>query len=284
MNLTKSTVLFCLLVLFTTTTAFSQLKYGAKINLGTSWISSSNLKENFAFQMADDIDIKEWDVNYSPGIMAGFGAVASYTLNEKLSVQGELSFNYQQANINIEYFEDDRISGTGETETINSEAKISSSRLALPVTVHYALGTDKPVLLAGLEMNFSGTPEIESTESETVVAYDNNTITGRDMDAEAVTADLDEFKNTRLNFILGAAKAIDLGGNQLSLEVRYHLPLTSSNMYNTSNSLLFDDNTFKNNEVFGAFGKIDAEQDAPQFPLNDYKTHFLDISVVYFFN
>lgn len=278
----KTITIFCLLAL-TSNVSFSQIKYGAKLNLGTSWISSSNLKDNFEFQMNRDPDIRDWDVNYSPGIMIGIGAVAIYGLSDNLSLTGELSYNHQQSNINIDYFEDDRVSGNGETETINSEAQISSSRLSLPVTLNYSLGVDKPVLKAGLEVNLLGTPKIDSKESEIVKAFENNNLTGQQLDAEAITADLDEFKNTRLNFLLGAGKSVDVGGKKLSLQVTYHLPLTSSAMYNKNSSIQFDDNTFKNNEVFGAFGKIDAEQDAVEFPLNDFKMHFLDLSVTYIF-
>lgn len=276
MNLKKSLTLFCLLTLISTA-GFGQIKFGAKLNLGTSWISSGNLKDNFEFQMNNDPEIKQWEVSYVPGIMIGIGGVAQYELGRNLALQGELSYNYQRSRIDIQYIESN---GT-EVETINSEASISSSRLALPVTLNYAIENYGTVLLAGLEVNFVSTPEFESVETENVREINSNTVV--DFDAEALTADLDVFDNTRLNFLLGAGKAVDFGGNQLHFHLKYHLPLTSTTMYNTTNRILFDDNTMKNNEVFGADGKLDAETDAPQFPLDDFKMHFFDLSIIYLF-
>jgi hypothetical protein len=265
-------------------TAYSQdLNFGAKVNLGVSWIGSGNLKENLKFQMNKDADIREWKVNTVPGILIGLGATAVYDLNGPLSIQGELSFNHQQSSINIDYFEDDRdASGNGSIQTIESKAKISTSRIAVPVTLHYSLGADRPALLVGLEMNFLSTPKIESTETEAEVDYNNNIPSNKPLKAKAANADLDIFNTTRMNFLLGAGKTIEVGGNELSLQLKYHLPITSSPM-NTSD-LLYDDQTFKNNEVFGASGKMDAEQDAPGILLNDFKMSFIDFSISYFFN
>ncbi len=265
-------------------TAFGQVKFGVKANLGSSWISSGDLKSNLELQRDRDVDIKEWDVNYRPGVMIGIGGVANFALTERLSLQGELSFNYQQSNINISYLEDNRdLGGNGETEAIDSEAKISSSRLSIPITVHYSFGLDKPVLLAGLEASFLTTPEMESTESEVVKEFENGNMIASQPDAEAVTADLDVFKTTRYSFLLGVAKSVELAGNKIALQLTYHLPLNKSEMNSFGSRVAVDNNTFKNNEVFGAQGKLDAEQEVPAYPLNDFKMHFLDFSVTYMF-
>lgn len=264
--------------------AFGQVRFGGKVNVGSSWISSGNLKNNLEFQMNRDIDIKDWDVSYRPGTMVGVGAVANYLLTDKLSLQGELSFNYQKSNIKISYLEDTRDqAGTGTIETIDSEAKIISTRLSVPVTLHYSLGLDKPVLLAGLEANFLNTPQIESIESEVVRDFDNGTLIAEQKDAEAITGDLDIFNTVRFNFFLGAAKSVELAGKEISIQLTYHLPLSASEMYSFSNRAAFDNNTFKNNEIFGALGKIDAELDAPAYPLNDFRMHYLDFSITYLF-
>ncbi len=274
-------LVICLML---TLDAHSQIKFGARVNLGTSWISSGNLKDNLEFQMNRDANIKEWSASYRPGTMIGIGGVAQYELTERLFLQGELSYNYQQSRIDIDYLEDDiNLNGNGETEQINSEAKISSSRLSTPVTVHYSLGLDKPVLLAGLEANFLNTPQIESTESELVREFENGTLVASESDLEAVVGDLDIFNTTRFNFLLGVAKSVELAGNKILLQLTYHLPLSASEMYTFNNRAAFDDNSFRNNEVFGAFGKVDAEQDASAYPLNDFRMHFLDFSVTYLF-
>lgn len=282
MKIIKFTLVFVAILIFSDT-ALSQVEFGAKVNLGSSWIGSGNLKDNLQFQANGDIDIKEWSVSNRPGLMIGIGGVANYALTDKLFLQGELSFNYQRVNINISYLEDDRRQGnTGTTETIDSEAKIFSTRLSVPVTLHYSLGLDKPTLLAGFEMNFLNTPQIESIEFENEKDFENGTLVDEQTGSRAINADLDVFDAVRLNFLIGVAKSIDLAGKQLSLQLTYHLPLTTSPMYNSINRDEFDNNTF-NNDVFGALGKVDAEQNAPAYMLNDYKIHFLDFSVTYLF-
>ena len=198
--------------------AFGQVRFGAKANLGSSWISSGNLKSNLESRMNRDVDIKEWNASYRPGIMFGIGGVANYLLTNKLSLQGELSFNYQQSNIKISYLADDRgQGGTGTIEKIDSEAKIFSTRFSVPVTLYDELGLDKPVLLAGLEGNFLNTPQIESIDSEVVRDLENGTLVAEQKDAEAIIGDLDMFSNLRFNFLLGAAKSVELAENKISI-------------------------------------------------------------------
>jgi hypothetical protein len=50
-------------------------------------------------------------------------------------------------------------------------------------------------------------------------------------------------------------------------------------MYTTN--WAYYDITFKNNEVFSVWGKSNAESDAPQYPLNDYKLGIIDIAIRY---
>ena len=283
MNFKKSPV-FLITLLLISFAGHTQVKFGAKINVGASWISSGNLEDNFAFQLSNDADIRSWNVSNFPGVLFGIGAVAQYELKENLSLQAALSVDYQQSQVNIQYIEDSRTTvGNGTVERINSEASISSTRFALPVTINYSLGEYGTVLLSGFELNFVGTPEIESVETESVEVYQNNSLIEQHFDAEAITAELDQFSTARFNFLLGGGKAFDLGGNEFQLHLKYHIPITGSPMYNSTNSTLFDDNTTKNNEIFGALGKIDAEQDAPQFPLDDFKMYFFDISLTYLF-
>ncbi|MGK7390522.1 MAG: outer membrane beta-barrel protein [Candidatus Cyclobacteriaceae bacterium M2_1C_046] len=280
----KKIITFFFLLMLVSTAGLGQVKFGAKLNLGTSWISSDNLQNNFEFQKNNDADIRQWEVDYVPGLMIGIGGVAEYELGGNLSLQGALSYNYQRSRIDILYIEDNRtVGGDGVVETVTSEAEISSSRLALPVTVNYLIENYGTVLLAGLEVNVITTPEIESAETENVTAYNNNTAVNQELDAEAIITELDEFGAARLNFLIGAGKTVDMGGNKLSLQLKYHLPVTSSTMYTYNSRISFDDNSMKNNEVFGYFGKIDAEQDAPQYPLNDFKMHFFDLSIIYLF-
>lgn len=93
----------------------------------------------------------------------------------------------------------------------------------------------------------------------------------------AAKADLDNFNATRLSFIVSGGITLDVSGKNLLIDIRYHLPLTKSNMY--TSSLAFDDAASDNNEVFSIFGKTDAELYAPQYPLNDFKTGRITLGV-----
>jgi hypothetical protein len=258
----------------------AQLSIGPKIGLGVATLSSGNLKDNLYAQKQRDSNITAWDVKNRPGLSLGFGAFAQYDLNDKLSLLTELTYNSFNAKIKI-YREEDKLDngGSGDVSIIDSEAKIKTSLLSIPVLVKYNF-TGSLHALAGFRMNFVGTTTISSEEVRTKKVYANNTLI-KDSGPEwhNVSATVDAFNKNSFNFVLGIGTGLDLNGKKLALDLRYYLPLTKSAMY--TSSIQFDDIATKNNEVFGYEGKRDAEENAPGYLLNDFKMGILEVSASY---
>lgn len=269
------------LLFLTIHTASAQLSVGPKINLGAGRISSKNLKDNLDYRKNFKKDITEWDVKSKSGFTAGFGLFAQYSINEQLSVLGELSYNRLKNRILINYIENDLDgSGDGDIKTISSEAILRIGFVSLPLLVKYSMGRETPIyFLAGLGFDFTGLPEIESFETKVTEEYENHFLREVKTENERAIAQLNAFKTSRAKFTLGAGTAIDLNGRDLNLDLRFHLPLTRSEMFSISG--VFDDNTYKNNEHFFAEHKFEAEMEAPQFPLNDFKMGSIELSVAY---
>ncbi len=281
MNKVIITIITISVFLLTLNTFPQEFTFGPKINLGAGRINSKNLNESFEFRKADNFDIKKWDVNSKFGIAFGFGGFAEYIFNDKISVKGELSMNFLNHKYYIDYSEVDLdVQGDGDKITIDSEAKIKISYFSFPILAKYKFIDGKGIYgVGGLNFNFISSAKIESEELRTKETYELGVLVDTDIDPEAVTSEINNFNSPRLNFIIGGGTEFEIKDYNFNVEVRYNLPLTKSEMY--TNDGVYDNNTFKNNEVFGFWGKIDADNDAPQYRLNDYKMGFIEISFSY---
>jgi hypothetical protein len=86
------------------------------------------------------------------------------------------------------------------------------------------------------------------------------------------------FASPRTNFVFGIGKGFDINGKLLTIDVRYNLPLTKSEMYTTDGN--YNDGVFKKNNFFGLDGKTDAEKATP-YLLNDFKLSYISLSLTY---
>jgi len=257
-----------------------QISICPKLNLGTGLINSKNLKKSFDIRKATDEDIITWEAKSRLGFNFGIGGFIEYAINDQFAVIGELTFNSLNTKTKIDYLEDNLDNnGDGVIETIESEAKIKLSYLQLPVLAKYYFASEKGFYaIGGFGFDFVGTPKIESSETKLKKTYINDNLDRTKPDAKFVSADLNEFNSPRISFILGTGMGLDVGGRNLLIDIRYNHPLTKSEMF-TSDDLIYERNTYKNNEVFDFLGKWDAELDAPQHPLNDFKMGTIVISV-----
>ena len=71
----------------------------------------------------------------------------------------------------------------------------------------------------------------------------------------------------------------ELYGRNLSVDIRFNLPLTKSAMFTTDE--VYDDITYINNNVFGVLGKDKAESEAPAYMLDDFKMSMIMVSIGY---
>ena len=258
-----------------------ELDFGPKLNFGGGMLKSKNLQKSFEVRNAKDADIVAWDVKNKPGFHFGIGGFVEYTVNNNFSVVGELTYNFLNSKINIDSEENDVDGdGNGDIKTIESEAKIKLSYLQLPVLAKYTFSDDMGLYgVGGFGLNFVSTPEIVSSETKTKEVYVNGVLIRTDIEPRSVSADLDNFKGTRLSFIVGGGITLDAGGKDLLIDIRYNLPLTKSEMYTTN--WVYHDIAYDNNEVFSMWGKNDAELEAPQHRLNNFKMGTITVSIAY---
>lgn len=277
----KQNFTLALLLLITMQGKTQDFNFGPKLNFGTGMINSKNLQKSFDVRNAIDGDIIAWDAKSRLGFHFGIGGFAEYSINDNFSVVGELTYNFLNSKIKIDYKENDVDgSGDGDIKTIESEAKIKLSYLQLPILAKYTFSNDMRLYaLGGFGFNFVSTPEISSSETKTKEVYENGILIKTDIELRSVSADLDNFKGTQLSFIVGGGITLDAGGRDLLLDIRYNLPLTKSEMYTTN--WVYHDIAYDNNEVFSAWGKSEAELEAPQHRLNNFKMSTITISIAY---
>jgi len=266
-----------------TVNVYSQdFAFGSKINFGAGKVNSKNLVESFEFQALNDFKIKTWEAKSKLGVVFGLGGFADYVINEQFSIKGELTLNFLSNKFKIDYFEDDvdPTDGNGDKTTIESQAKVKFSYFSLPVLAKYNLPIGENIYaLGGFSFNFITSAKIESEETRTREDYVNWVLVNTDVEPQLVNAELNIFKSPRVNFVIGAGTQLQIGDNNLQVDLRYSLPLTKSELYTTD--VVYDVNTYKNNEVFHILGKRDAEFDAPQFRLDDFKMGSIELSLAY---
>lgn len=252
-----------------------------KLSFGTGRIHSKNLTESFNQRNAIKSDVLTWNVKQKFGFTFSIGGCFQYNINQNIAVIGELSFNSLRQKIIIDYFENDIDgSGDGDKKTITSEAKIKTTWLGFPLLAQYSFGDEQKLrIMGGLEFMFMGVPKIESDETKTTETYVSNALVDTKTEVARISTTLNEFKSPRTNLLLGIGTTFNVSDRNLYLDLRFHLPLTKSQMYTTD--WVYDDIAFKNNEVFSVWGKSDAELDAPQYRLDDYKLGTIDIVVRY---
>jgi hypothetical protein len=257
--------------------AEAQFSGGVKLNLGMGGISSSNLEDNLAFQNNYDPKITDWTVDQKWGFNFGFGGFLSYSFSDHFSLLTEPTINFLQCGIDFTR-EDNNVdaNGNGDIKTETTESDISLTYFSLPILARYEFSS-KFYLLAGLGINFTGTPSINSNAFSQKVDYKNGGVDKTTIDPGTnYETSLNVFDSPRFDFVIGLGKTFEVSGKPLYVDLRYNLPLTQSEMFTTDP--YYNDGQFKHNDLLGIDGKADAEKSAP-YLLNDYKMSVLSLSV-----
>lgn len=273
----KLLIIGCFLVTLQNVFA-QQTEAGISISAGTARFFSRNLRESFAYRNESSSKVILWDVKHRWGLMFNIGGYIKYNLNSSFALQGELNFGYSRSQTDIDYFEDklDK-DGDGKKESISSEITIAASTFAIPISASYSVG-GKIKLSAGIEFLLTGLPVLDSYEVKTTEYYNNFNLDNRETDARGVSARANVF-GMHNYLLLGAGMPIIIKEKKLYIDFLWHLPLSRSELYTGSGA--FHDIAYKNNEVFSYWGKKDAESEAPQFPLDDFRLTILNISIKY---
>lgn len=274
--------IFCiiLLLMLVSNMASAQLSAGIKINLGMGGISSSNLEKNLNYQNDLAPKITEWNVTQSRGFGFGFGGFVAHSFSDHVSFIAEPSVNFLKCEIDFERIENKvNSSGDGDIHSDATASDIEVSYFSIPLLVRYQFSPGGFFLQSGIGINFTGTPTITSTETSSKDHYKNWVLDKTTIEPSfTLETKLNVFASPRFDFVLGAGKSFDLNGKELSIDIRYNLPLTQSEMFTTDGS--YNDGRFKKNDLLALGGKTDAERDAP-FLLNDFKMSVISLSLSY---
>ncbi|MES2285490.1 MAG: outer membrane beta-barrel protein [Bacteroidota bacterium] len=261
-------------------TANAQFSAGLKLNLSSGNIRSNNLVKNLAFQRDFNPKITEWDVDVRWGIGFGLGGFVAYNFSDNFSILAEPTIDFLKCGIDFNRVENKLDNnGDGDIRFESTRSDINLTYFNLPLLARYTFSESKFFLQGGIGINFTGSPTIQSTANVRRESYTNWALDKTTIDASyTLETRLNVFKSPRFNFIFGAGKSFDIKGKDLSIDLRYNLPLTESQMFTTNGN--YNEDVFNHNDMLGFGGKLDAENSAP-FLLNDFKMSVITLSVSY---
>jgi Outer membrane protein beta-barrel domain len=258
----------------------AQISIGPKINFGGGAFHSSNFQKNLNAEKVANPYINQWDAKSKTGFNFGLGGFIQYSFNDNIALWGELTYNSFSSGYNLTYA-DNTITKNNKTDNISSTAKINTSFFSIPILFKYSFkGKTGPYALAGLRINFISKPKITSNETETTNDYS----TGKDkvtVTNFSTSSTLDVSSSSSSNLVIGGGYALEAGSKSLFIDVRYNYPISKSSMYTSNGSYGSSSNTTLNNALFGIAGVANANSIAPQYPLNDFKMGFLELSIAY---
>lgn len=258
-----------------------ELKFGARATLGTGTINSKVLGSYFRAENNRDADIKKYDLNAKFGSLFSIGGFVEYSLNDKVSLIGEIAFQQQSSNLQIDLLEDDAQSGLTFRDEVESNNRIKLSALTVPLLARYYLSSGTgPYVTGGFTLDLALGSKIEAEEHIVEKEFDaTGTVTRNTSETRVNTANIDEFKSPRLAFTIGVGTVLDAGPSGITLDLRYNAGLAKSGMY--TSDILFDDRT-RESDVFSIYKQADmAINDGVS--LNDFKTGTLLLTVGYRF-
>lgn len=261
-------------------TANAQFNAGLKLNLSSGNIRSANLVRNLDFQRDLNPKITEWDVKVRWGAGFGIGGFVTYNFSDNFSILAEPTIDFLQCGIDFNRVENKLDNnGDGDIKFESTTSDITITYFNLPLLARYTFTESRFFLQGGIGINFTGSPTISSTSAVQKDNYSNWALNKTTIDAPYnLETRLNVFNSPRFNFIFGAGKSFDIKGKDLSIDLRYNLPLTESQMFTTNGN--YNEDVFNNNDMLGFAGKIDAENNAP-FLLNDFKMSVITLSVSY---
>jgi hypothetical protein len=257
------------------------VKFGARAGLGTGTISSKALRSYFNTENARDADIKRYDLNAKLGSVFSIGGFVEYALNKKVSLIGEIGFQQQGSNLQIDLMEDDAQSGLTFRDEVESNNQIKISSFSVPVLARYYLNSaSRHYITGGFTIDLVLSSKIEAEEHIIERNFDaSGNVTSSTSETRVNKADLDVFGSPRLSFAIGIGTVLNAGPSGITVDLRYNAGLSKSEMY-TSN-IVFDDRT-KESDVFSVYKQADIALN-DRTVLNDFKYGTVLITVGYRF-
>lgn len=277
----KHSILTAFLMSFLLAGYAQELKFGARAALGTGTINSKVLGSYFTAENNRDADIKKYDLNAKLGSLFSIGGFVEYPLNNNLSLLGEIAFQQQSSNLQIDLMEDDAQDGLTFRDEVESNNRIKLSALTAPLLARYYLKSKQgPYVTGGFTLDLVLSSKIEAEEHVVQKDFDvSGTVTRNTSETRLNKATIDQFASPSVSFTIGIGTVLDAGPSGITLDLRYNAGLSKSQMY--TSDIVFDDRT-KESDVFSVYKQADiAINDG--VTLNDFKSGTLLVTVGYRF-
>lgn len=278
----KTVLLSASLLFAALLTGYAQtLKFGARATLGTGTINSKVLQSYLDAENARDQDIKKYDLNAKLGSVFSIGGFVEYPLNNNVSLIGEIAFQQQSSNLQIDLMEDDAQDGLSFRDEVESNNRIKISAFSAPLLARYYLSSGSgPYITGGFTIDLVLGSKIEAEEHIVNKDFDASGAVIRNTSETRINkANIDEFGSPRLSFTIGIGTVLDVGASGLTVDLRYNAGLAKSQMYTTD--ILFDDRA-KESDVFSVYKQADMAVN-DRVTLNDFKTGTLLLTLGYRF-
>lgn len=277
----KHLLLTAFLMPFFLTGYAQELKFGARVALGTGTINSKVLGSYFTTENNRDADIKKYDLNARLGSVFSIGGFVEYPLNDNLSLIGEIGILQQSSNLQIDLMEDDAQDGLTFRDEVESNNRIKISALSAPLLARYYLSSGSgPYITGGFTIDLVLGSKIEAEEHIVEKGFDaSGAVIRNTSETRMNKANIDEFGSPRLSFTMGIGTVLDVGASGVTVDLRYNAGLAKSQMY--TSDILFDDRT-RESDVFSVYKQTDIAVN-DRVTLNDFKTGTLLLTVGYRF-
>lgn len=263
-------------------TAYGQnVKFGARASVGTGTITSAAMQTYFDVENAGDADIKRYDRRAKLGPVFSLGGFAEYALNEKISLVGEIAFQQQRSNLQIDLLEDNSQNVLSFRDEVESNNILRLSNLSVPLLARYYLKAKQgPYITGGFTADLVFGSTIEAEEHILRKNFDpSGALVNSSSETRVNKASIDEFGSPRVAFTIGMGTVLDAGPSGVTIDLRYNLGISKSRLYTTD--ILFDDQT-RESDVFTIYKQADIALDN-RIALNDFRTGTLLLTFGYRF-
>lgn len=277
----KNLFLTAWLLAFAFTGGYAQdLKFGARGSVGTGNINSKVLQTYFTAENNGDADIKRYDLNAKLGSVFSIGGFVEYPLNNNLSLIGEVAFQQQSSNLQIDLMEDDAQDVLTFRDEVESNNRIKVSAFTAPLLARYYLSSQPgPYITGGFTIDLVLSSKIQAEEHIIKKDFDaSGAQTTSTSESRLNKANIDAFGSPRLAFTIGIGTVLN-GASGITVDLRYNAGLSQSEMY--TSDIAFDDLT-KESDVFSVYKQADMAVN-DRVSLNDFKTGTLLLTVGYRF-
>jgi hypothetical protein len=252
---------------------------GPKIHSGVSWLTSANLDRVLEAQESARPGLT-LEQNSVPGLVLGLGGTFLYSYNQSWGILAEVTLSRSVSHMRGTYNLSSVVEGTGTQQEEKSDITITSDAINLPILFKYTFREGRgPYLLAGAQISFTASPDIETSEDQSSATFSNHTVNQSSALHTSARATANVSKDSRLSLVGGIGYPVHFRRHTLLIDVRYATVLEGTPMYTLDDQ--FQQNTMENGKVYSRRGKVDYESYDPGRFIDDFRLSSVEVSVSY---